>query len=142
MKNAGELLFHATNFTLSQLVYEDENKTAIASDLRARGIDYKIDNFIKVINGVMLRILEYGPAQNVTGIMFDLLTGQSRSHSPSQKTIYLIIKCISRVAPTYAADCRPDHVREYFIKINDYFDHIGLSLPLENFNPGQEKLKP
>lgn len=58
IRNIGELLYHVTNFALCQLVYEDENKSLIYDNLRARGIDYKVDNFIKVINGVMLRILE------------------------------------------------------------------------------------
>lgn len=52
-----DLLRLSMHFTLKQLVYEDENKSLIQEDLVNRGIEYKIENFIKVINGVMLRLL-------------------------------------------------------------------------------------
>lgn len=52
-----DLLRLSMHFTLKQLVYEDENKSLIQEDLANRGIEYKIENFIKVINGVMLRLL-------------------------------------------------------------------------------------
>ena len=59
VNNLEELLYHGTKFTLTQLVYEDENKKSIHSDLKMRGFEYpKEENpFIKAINGVMLRIL-------------------------------------------------------------------------------------
>ncbi len=53
-----QLLYHGTNFALYQLVYEDEHKNMIAQDLINKGIDFKPDQFVKVINGIMLRILE------------------------------------------------------------------------------------
>lgn len=37
-----ELLKEGVNFTLRQLVYEDENKALIHEDLASRGIEYKI----------------------------------------------------------------------------------------------------
>lgn len=58
IKNIGELLGYGTSFALTQLVYEDEHKSEIYEELKSRNIDYKADNFIKSINGVMLRILE------------------------------------------------------------------------------------
>jgi hypothetical protein len=57
VKNIGELLGFGASFALNQLVYEDENKATIYEELRARNIDYKSDNFIKAVNGVMLRLL-------------------------------------------------------------------------------------
>lgn len=53
-----------------QLVYEDENKNLIAEDLRNRNSECKTENFIRVINGVMLRILENGNSQEVVIILF------------------------------------------------------------------------
>jgi hypothetical protein len=53
----GELLGFGTSFALTQLVYEDEHKMEIVEELRSRNIEYKSDNFIKAINGVMLRLL-------------------------------------------------------------------------------------
>lgn len=118
IKNAGQLLYYVTNFALSQLVYQDENKSLIYEDLRKRGIDYKIENFIKVINGVMLRILQNASQQDTTNILLDLLIKNSRTQCFSQKTVYLIIKCISRISTQFANDCRPEHVKDYLIRIN------------------------
>ena len=59
INNLEELLYDGTKFTLTQLVYEDENKKIISDSLKNRGFEYpKEENpFIKAINGVMLRIL-------------------------------------------------------------------------------------
>ncbi len=58
IKNIGELLGYGTSFALTQLVYEDQHKSEIYEELKSRNIEYKADNFIKSINGVMLRILQ------------------------------------------------------------------------------------
>lgn len=104
INNVGELLFHGTKFALTQLVYEDENKSIIFQDLQARGFEYRADQFIKVINGVMLRILENACPQETVNILLRLLNFHSMGSSPSQKTIYLIIKCLTRVATNYMTD--------------------------------------
>ena len=58
-----QLLYHGTKFALYQLVYEDEYKNVITQNLNNRNIDFKPDQFVKVINGVMLRILENASSQ-------------------------------------------------------------------------------
>lgn len=58
-----QLLYHGTKFALYQLVYEDEYKNVIAQNLNNRNIDFKPDQFVKVINGVMLRILDFACPQ-------------------------------------------------------------------------------
>ena len=70
VKNLGEFLYHGTKFALSQLVFEDENKAMILHDLTSRGYDFKPEQFIKVINGVMLRILENAnPQESVNNLL-------------------------------------------------------------------------
>ena len=54
----------------------------------------------------------------------------------------MIIKCISRVSTSYSVDCRPAHVKDYFLKINEYVSLTGLKEQIEDFNPPNEKLKP
>mgnify|MGYP003687838167 CR=1 FL=1 len=117
MKNIGELLFYATRFALTQLVYEDENKSVIYEDLRKRGIDFRIENFIKVINGVMLRILDHAPAQDTTNILMDLLI-KALTQQSYTKTSYLIIKCIDRISGNFVNECRPDQVKDYLLRVN------------------------
>jgi hypothetical protein len=107
VKNIGELLGYGTGFALSQLVYEDENKASIAEELRSRNIEYKSDNFIKAINGVMLRLLENANSQDIVNVLLELLTTQSRAPTPSAKTISLIVKCLGRVIVNYIRDLRP-----------------------------------
>lgn len=58
-----QLLYHGTKFALYQLVYEDEYKNVITQNLNNRNIDFKPDQFVKVINGAMLRILENASSQ-------------------------------------------------------------------------------
>ena len=41
MNNIQELLYFGTKFAVVQLVYEDEHKAKIATDLQERGIDFK-----------------------------------------------------------------------------------------------------
>lgn len=41
VSNLGELLYHGTKFTLTQLVFEDENKKFICEDLKNRGFYYE-----------------------------------------------------------------------------------------------------
>lgn len=98
-----DLLKLSMHFTLKQLVYEDENKSLIQEDLVNRGIEYKIENFIKVINGVMLRLLENGTPQDVVNTLISIHNEYNKQPQKSTKTIYLIMKCTSRVAQSYTA---------------------------------------
>jgi len=104
IRNVGEVLAVATEFVLKQLVFEDENKASIAESLRERGIDFKTDNFVKTINGVMLRILENAHPHHIIIILFDLLIKTLKRSPVSQKTVCLILKCIGRVSNNYLAE--------------------------------------
>lgn len=106
------LLYHGTKFALFQLVYEDEHKNMIAQDLLNKGIvDFKPDQFVKVINGIMLRILENACPQEIVNILLNILNKQLQSVQVSQKTISLVIKCLSRVAGNYAMDINPQRTK-------------------------------
>ena len=96
IKNVGEVLVVATEFVLRQLVHEDENKASITEALRERGLEVKTDTFVKVVNGVMLRILDNAHPHSITIILFDLLI-KTLKKSANQKTVCLINKCIGRV---------------------------------------------
>lgn len=106
-----QLLYHGTKFALYQLVYEDENKTMIAQDLINKGIDFKPDQFVKVINGIMLRILENACPQEVVNILLNILNKQLQMPQISQKTISLIIKCLGRVSNSYSLDINPQRTK-------------------------------
>ena len=98
------MLSLCTEFVLKQLVYEDENKSAIQEAIRERGFDYKVENFIKTINGIMLRILENGHPHQVTITLFDYLIQCMKRPVISQKTFSLVLKCIGRVANSYVSE--------------------------------------
>lgn len=102
----GELLGFGTSFALTQLVYEDEHKAEIIEELRSRNIEYKSDNFIKAINGVMLRLLENANQQDIVNTLLELLAIHTQQVHPSQKTISLIVKCLGRVAANFAKELR------------------------------------
>jgi hypothetical protein len=89
----------------------------------------------------MLRILENAPAQEATNILLELLI-RTYTHNASQKTSYLIIKCISRISTNFVKECRPDQVKDYLLKVNEYISVSGLETQLEDFNPTNEKLRP
>ena len=91
-----------------QLVYEDENKVAISEELKSRNIEYKTDNFIKSVNGIMLRYLENANSQDIVNVLLELLSVHIRKDSPSAKTISLIVKCLGRVASHFCKDYRPE----------------------------------
>lgn len=97
-------MYFGTKFALEQLVYEDENKTMIMQDLVNRGFDFKAEQFIKVINGVMLRILENACPQETVNVLLRLLNAHVPQQFPSQKTISLIIKCMARVNKDYSTE--------------------------------------
>lgn len=111
-----QLLYQGTKFALYQLVYEDEHKNVIAQELINKGIDFKPDQFVKVINGIMLRILENACPQEIVNILLNLLNSQLQMHPVSQKTISLIIKCLSRVSTNYGLDINPQRTREFILK--------------------------
>ena len=94
-----------------QLVYEDEHKTQILNDLQQRGIEFKVEQFIKVINGVMLRILENTCPQETVNILLKMLNYHSSMQFVSQKTTSLIIKCLSRVANNYSMDISDERTK-------------------------------
>lgn len=106
------------HFALRQLVFEDENKAIIHEDLVNRRIEYKIENFIKVINGVMLRILENGNPQDVVNTLIVIHNEYNKQPQKSTKTIYLIMKCTSRVAQSYTAEIKADKVVEFLVAVN------------------------
>lgn len=84
----------------------------IAQDLLNKGIvDFKPDQFVKVINGIMLRILENACPQEIVNILLNILNKQLQSVQVSQKTISLVIKCLSRVAGNYAMDINPQRTK-------------------------------
>ena len=124
-------MFHGTKFALTQLVFEDENKTMIYQDLQTRGyVDFRPDQFIKVINGVMLRILENACPQDTANILLRLLNLHNSVQNPSQKTIYLIIKCLTRVGPNYTNDLTDSKSEEFLTSFNEYLNIINLGYPL------------
>jgi hypothetical protein len=86
-----------------------------------RGIEFKIENFIKIINGVMLRILENGNPQDVVNTLVIIHNEFNKMPQKATKTLYLIVKCISRVAQSYAAELRLNGVVDFFLAINEYF---------------------
>lgn len=92
-------------------MYEDEHKNMIAQDLINKGIDFKPDQFVKVINGIMLRILENACPQEVINILMNLLNKQLQMPQASQKTISLVTKCLGRVAANYAMDINPQRTK-------------------------------
>jgi hypothetical protein len=107
-----QLLYHATKFALYQLVYEDEHKSMIAQDLIQKGcVEFKAEQFVKVINGIMLRILENACPQEVINILLNLLNKQLQMPQSSQKTISLVTKCLGRVATNYAMDINPQRTK-------------------------------
>ena len=55
----------------------------------------------------MLRLLEYGHPQDIVNILLALLIHHTRANPQSPKTLSLIIKCLGRVAPSFAKDLRP-----------------------------------
>lgn len=138
MHNIGELLGFGTSFALTQLVYEDEHKAEIVEELRSRNIDYKSDNFIKAINGVMLRLLENVNPQEIVNILIELLTIHSRTATPSAKTISLIVKCLGRVASGFCKDMRLEAVKTFLIRANEYLTSIDYDTPLEQLNTSQK----
>lgn len=138
MHNIGELLGFGTSFALTQLVYEDEHKAEIVEELRSRNIDYKSDNFIKAINGVMLRLLENVNPQEIVNILIELLTIHSRAAVPSAKTISLIVKCLGRVASGFCKDMRLEAVKTFLIRANEYLTSIDYDTPLEQLNTSQK----
>ncbi len=139
VKNIGELLGYGTGFALSQLVYEDENKAAIYEELRSRNIEYKSDNFIKAINGVMLRLLENANSQDIVNVLLELLTTQSRAATPSAKTISLIVKCLGRVIVNYIRDLRPDATKLFVLRANEYLATVGYDTALEELDIAQRE---
>ena len=138
INNVGELLYFGTRFALLQLVYEDEHKSQILNDLHQRGIDFKVEQFIKVINGVMLRILENACPQETVNILLKMLNYHASMQYVSQKTTSLIIKCLSRVASNYSMDIGEDRTREFILLSVEYFHIINLHFGLEQFNPAPE----
>ncbi len=51
----------------------------------------------------------------------------------STKTIYLIMKCTSRVAHSYTAELKLDGVIDFFVAINEYFAIDPPASMLEEF---------
>lgn len=143
IRNVGEYLYHGTKFALSQLVYEDENKTMIMQDLATRGYDFKAEQFIKVINGVMLRILENACPQEAVNVLLRLLNFYTSQQFPSQKTFSLIIKCLSRVSTSYSQEISDENTAEFFAVASQYFSANMPRVHLHEFNPSpDERLKP
>lgn len=130
INNIGELLYFGTRFALTQLVYEDENKGQILSELQQRGIDFKVEQFIKAINGVMLRILENACPQETVNILLRMLNFNANQPNISQKTVSLIIKCMSRVATSYSLDINEQRTQEFMSLTVEYFYIIKLQFHL------------
>ena len=124
------MLGFGASFALSQLVYEDEHKTEIYEELKSRNIEYRSDQFIKAINGVMLRLLEFANAQDIVSVLLELLTVNSRAVYPSSKTISLIVKCLGRVAPSFTKDLKDQSAKKFLIRANEYFCAIDYEIPL------------
>ena len=91
----------------------------------------------------MLRILENACPQETVNILLRMLNHHASMQCISQKTISLIIKCLSRVANNYLIDVGEDRTKEFISLCVEYFHIINLQFGLEMFNPPpEEKLKP
>lgn len=90
----------------------------------------------------MLRILENACPQEIVNILLGLLNANASSSNPSQKNIYLIIKCLTRVVTNYATSITERRTEEFLFLLNQYLNVICLEFPLEEFNPVGDKLKP
>lgn len=91
----------------------------------------------------MLRILENACPQEIVNILMNLLNKQLGMVQVSQKTISLVIKCMSRVAGNYAVDITPQRTKEFILRAVEYFNVINFQRTLEEFAPSpEEKLKP
>lgn len=115
--------------------------------MRSRNIEYKADNFIKAINGVMLRILENSNSQDVVNVLLELLTYYSRGTLHSPKTISLIVKCMGRVSKDFAKDLRPEAVKLFLLRSLQYLTCIDYDVYLEQLDLSEkernkEKIRP
>lgn len=66
----------------------------------------------------MLRILENGNPQEVVNTLIMINNEFNKQAEKSTKTIYLIMKCTSRVAQTYTSELKLDGVIDFFVAIN------------------------
>lgn len=147
MKNVGDLLGYGVNFAFTQLVYEDENKAVINEELRSRNIEYKTENFIKAVNGVMLRLLENGNTQDIANVLLELLSVQMRKDPPSTKSISLVVKCLGRVSSHFCKDYRVEGAKQFIIEAVTFLGIVDFDTPLEALDIGEkernkERIKP
>ena len=63
------------------------------------------------------------------------------SPNQSQRDVYLIIKCLTRMVSNYVTDINDRRTEEFLILLNEYLNIINLGFPLENFNPIGDRLK-
>ena len=59
----------------------------------------------------------------------------------SQRDVYLIIKCLTRMVSNYVTDINDRRTEEFLVLLNEYLNIINLGFPLENFNPIGDRLK-
>ena len=105
-----DLLWKSILFTVDQLVYEDENRGSIEARLKSKGYEIKGDIFIKGVNGVMLRILDYSQPLFIFNIFLRMLinvimgeTSEEYSGTPlpissKNKKIGLLMRCMNRLS--------------------------------------------
>lgn len=63
------------------------------------------------------------------------------SPNQSQRDVYLIIKCLTRMVSNYVTDINDRRTEEFLILLNEYLNIVNLGFPLENFNPIGDRLK-
>jgi hypothetical protein len=113
-----------------------------------RNIEYKSDNFIKAINGVMLRLLENANPQDIVNTLLELLSIHTQQQHPSPKTISLIVKCLGRVSANFTKELlRLEAVKTFILRSNDYLAATQYDTALEQINlalreQNRERIRP
>ena len=66
----------------------------------------------------MLRILENGNPQQVVNTLLQIHNEFIKNPPKSNKPVYLIMKCTSRVALNYTSEMRQEGAIDFFISVN------------------------
>ena len=64
--------------------------------MKSKGHNIRSDHFIKKINGVLLRLLEYANLQDVLSILLSMLNHYAAVKPIPQKIVTLLVKCLER----------------------------------------------
>lgn len=130
---SNSILANFTEEMIVRLLLEDEAKTTVNQN-------HSYD-FVKLLNSIMLRMLENSNLNEIYSILLDLLIKYRRKANSNTKTLALIIKCLWKLTKSFEGSISEINIGMILLKSHEYLSQLDNEVGKQSEDAGVKTIR-